>query len=189
MNNGSDDNINPDLIWQIFLNNGDKFSFSAIYRHYAEELFSYGLRLGFSEENCKDAIQDIFYKLFISRGQLKKAGNPVAYLFSSYRNRLIDLIRKEQPTIDLDTIAETFTLETTVADTIIEREEAASLKKQINEMLSPLTGREREMVYLRFRFSLGYSEIAKITGITSDSARKSIYRIMQKLRSGSDKTR
>jgi len=55
-----------DLNWRTFLEKGDEASFSVIYDNLLDDLYSYGVSLGFQEETCKDGIQDIFYKLYIS---------------------------------------------------------------------------------------------------------------------------
>ena len=52
--------------WVRFLEKGDEPSFSLIYNMLVDDLFSYGMSLGFEEETCKDAIQDTFFKLYTS---------------------------------------------------------------------------------------------------------------------------
>ncbi|NLJ01824.1 MAG: RNA polymerase subunit sigma-70, partial [Bacteroidales bacterium] len=80
--------------WQKFLN-GDEASFGELYRRYFNELFAYGLKIGFNEEVCKDAIQDVFYKLFTSKSQLTHIQNIEFYLLQSVRNRLYDIHNAE----------------------------------------------------------------------------------------------
>ena len=59
-----------DINWKQFIEKGDETSFSTLYNRYVDDLFSYGMSLGFQKETCKDAIQDTFYKLYISRAKL-----------------------------------------------------------------------------------------------------------------------
>ena len=87
--------MNIDLIWQKFLQGGDDRSFSAIYNEYVDELYSYGIQWGFRDEICKDAIQDVFYKMYISRNSLKQVKNLTAYLFKLYKYRLINILHRE----------------------------------------------------------------------------------------------
>ena len=44
----------------------DDLSFSIVYDTYVEVLYAYGIHLGFRDELCKDAIQDVFYNIFIN---------------------------------------------------------------------------------------------------------------------------
>lgn len=169
-------------LWFIFLNNGSMQSFSALYDMYADELYSYGIHLGFNSDICKDAIHDIFLKLHVTRKKLKAVKNPAAYLFKSFKNLLIDSVRKESRNTDIDAFSDDFTIDITILDNMIDKEEAGMLKQKVTRMLDSLTGRERETVYLRFMFNLSYPEIGEILKINADSVKKSVYRIMEKLR-------
>lgn len=168
--------------WNIFLKTGDKKSFSIIYDHYVDILYSYGLHLGFEEEVCKDAIQDVFYKLYTSHEKLEHVKNHTAYLFRSLRNRLIDLIRREKRTDNIEQIGEKFSINVTVLDDIIDTETANLLKEKVENMLKKLSGQQREAVYMRYMLELEYKEISDLLEIKPESARKLIYRAMEKLR-------
>ena len=80
--------------WQKFLD-GDKDAFSELYSFYINDLFAYGLKIGFDEETCKDAIQDVFFKLYTSKAQLLHVQNIEFYLLQSLKNRLFDISNKE----------------------------------------------------------------------------------------------
>ena len=52
--------------WKRFIAGDDK-SFAILYHAYFSELFAYALKLGFDKETCKDAIQDLFFKIYASK--------------------------------------------------------------------------------------------------------------------------
>ncbi|MGP1420810.1 MAG: RNA polymerase sigma factor [Tannerella sp.] len=174
--------MNIDLIWQKFLQGGDDRSFSAIYNEYVDELYSYGIQWGFRDEICKDAIQDVFYKMYISRNSLKQIKNPAAYLLKSYRYRLIDILRKEVKTQYIDLSDHFFISENNILEQIIDAEESNLLKSKVEKLLNRLSGQQREALYMKFSLGLGYDEIGEILNINSDSVKKLIYRTMKKLR-------
>lgn len=174
--------MNIDLIWQKFLQGGDDRSFSAIYNEYVDELYSYGIQWGFRDEICKDAIQDVFYKMYISRNSLKQIKNPAAYLLKSYRYRLIDILRKEVKTQYIDLSDHFFISENNILEQIIDAEESNLLKNKVEKLLNRLSGQQREALYMKFLLGLGYDEIGEILNINSDSVKKLIYRTMKKLR-------
>jgi hypothetical protein len=58
--------MNTDLIWKKFIDEKDDLSFSIVYDTYVEVLYAHGIHLGFRDELCKDAIQDVFYNIFIN---------------------------------------------------------------------------------------------------------------------------
>ena len=70
--------MNTDLIWQKFINEGDNLSFSLVYNTYVEILYAYGIHLGFRDELCKDAIQDVFYNIYVKKSESRKVKNPTA---------------------------------------------------------------------------------------------------------------
>lgn len=168
--------------WGKFLEKGDEPSFSHIYNMLVEDLFSYGISLGFEEETCKDAIQDTFYKLYISRCNLKHVENITAYLFKSYKHRLIDIVRNNIERESLDHRLESFTTEVTILDNLIDMETNEMVKKKVTTLLSCLTENQQEVVYLKYVIGLQHKEIAEMLHIQEESARKLLYRAMEKLR-------
>lgn len=174
--------MKTDLLWRNFLKYGDSRSFSVLYDTHVDKLYSYGLHLGYREETCKDAIQDVFYKLYTSRENLGHVDNLGAYLFRSIKNRLIDLVRKKKNTKSIELYEDTFTVNVTILDDIIDAENTFLLKNKVEELLNSLTAQQREAVYLRYMHEMDYNEIGELLNINSDSARKLMFRAMRKLR-------
>lgn len=171
-----------DLSWRSFVERGDEPSFSIIYNNHVDDLYSYGVSLGFQKEMCKDAIQDTFYKLYISKNNLSHIKNITAYIFKSFKYRLIDLSRKNIKEEALDSITESFTVQVTVLDNIIDSEKTEFLKKKVTSLLNGLTDNQREIIYLKYMIGLSHREIADVMSIREESARKLLYRTMEKLR-------
>lgn len=174
--------MNMDKLWQKFLKYGDDHSFSLIYNSHIDKLYSYGIHLGFHSELCKDAIQDVFYKLYLSSENLSGVNNIAAYLFTSLKNRLIDMSRKDSRIQKVELINQSFSIDVTILDDIIDAEKAVLLKNKVEELLASLTPQQREAVYLRYMHDLNYTEISELLDINPDSARKLIFRAMKKLR-------
>ncbi len=174
--------MNMDKLWQKFLKYGDDHSFSLIYNSHIDKLYSYGIHLGFHSEECKDAIQDVFYKLYLSSENLSRVNNIAAYLFTSLKNRLIDMSRKDSRIQKVELINQSFSIDVTILDDIIDAEKAVLLKNKVEELLASLTPQQREAVYLRYMHDLNYTEISELLDINPDSARKLMFRAMKKLR-------
>ena len=138
--------------------------------------------MGIPGRDIKDAIQDVFYKMYISRNSLKQIKNPAAYLLKSYRYRLIDILRKEVKTQYIDLSDHFFISENNILEQIIDAEESNLLKSKVKKLLNRLSGQQREALYMKFSLGLGYDEIGEILNINSDSVKKLIYRTMKKLR-------
>jgi len=168
--------------WENFLRKGDEPSFSFIYNAHVDDLFSYGISMGFQKENCKDAIQDTFYKLYISRDHLKHVENITAYIFKSFKYRLFDMAKKISGAVDIDATAELFIIDVTVLDDLIDEETKDIIKNKVTSLLKSLTANQREVVYLKYMIGLQHKEIAEILGIEEESSRKLLYRAIETLR-------
>lgn len=169
------------LLLESFLKGNDK-AFSSIYNKYIDELFGYGLGLGFERETLKDAIQDTFFKLYLNKKQLQNVLQLKYYLFSILRNRLLDIYRATCKENRMDFIELPFVLEASILDTIIEQEERESLERRINLLFTVLTDRQKEAVYLRFIQEMEYEEIANLLGMTAPAVRKLISRAIGRMR-------
>ncbi|NLC50651.1 MAG: RNA polymerase sigma factor [Bacteroidales bacterium] len=174
--------MNTDKLWRKFLKYGDDHSFSILYNSHIDKLYSYGIHLGFQNETCKDAIQDVFFKLYASRENLTQVNNIAAYLFKSLKNRLIDIVRKDTKAQTVELIDQPFSIDITILDNIIDAENAALLKSKVEELLKNLTAQQREAVYLRYMHELSYDEISELLNINPESARKLMFRAMRSLR-------
>lgn len=168
--------------WKKFVENGDEASFEAIYNSHVDDLFAYGMSLGFQRETCKDTIQDTFMKLYLCRNDLRQIENVTGYLFKSFKNQLIDLARKNRNNDSIESMEDRFTIEVTVLDNMIETETRAIVKKRVGLLLNQLTPNQREAIYLKYVVGLSHKEIAVILNMREESARKLLYRAMKKLR-------
>lgn len=171
-----------DLHWREFIEKGDEHSFSVIYNNRVDDLYSYGISLGFNKELCKDAIQDTFFKLYITREKLQHVDNITAYLFMTFKHRLIDLKRIERKDENIESVSDSFTIHVTVLEDIIDLENSEIVKKKVASLLNSLTVNQREIVYLKFMTGLQHREIAEVLSINEESARKLLYRAMEKMR-------
>lgn len=170
-----------DLHWQNFLED-DNDTFSFIYKQYVNELYVYGLSLGFSSDICMDAIQDVFYKLYITKDKLKNILHPKTYLFRAFKNRVFDIQKHNRKTDVQEITDNVFSIQVTVLDSIVDEEERILLKNRIENLMLSLSDRQREAIYLRYMQDLDYEDIAQVLGLQVDSVRKLVYRGLESIR-------
>lgn len=167
--------------WQKFLK-GDESSFSELYSKYFKELFAYGLKLDFNQEVCKDAIQDVFYTIYISRNKLTHIKNIEFYLLHCLKNRLFD-IYKEQIKINKITYEDTvLESEQNIVEQIIKTEKQLQIQDQITQLLKNLSPQQRKIIYFRYNLNLSYTEIGSLLDMNPDSVKKSIQRALKKMK-------
>jgi RNA polymerase sigma factor (sigma-70 family) len=171
-----------DLNWRKFKEKGDERYFSVIYNRLVDDLFSYGISMGFQKESCKDALQDTFYKLYVSRERLQEVQNITPYIFKIFKNRLLYIKGQNKEKESIEQYANTFSIQVTILDELINSEKKKFIKNKIERMLNSLSDNQKEIVYLKYTIGLQHREIGEILGIQEDSARKQLCRIIKKLR-------
>jgi RNA polymerase sigma factor (sigma-70 family) len=161
---------------------GDDDAYSIIYHTYAKELYSYGKGLGFSTDAVKDAIQDLFYKILCKPKLLTEVINLKYYLFRALKNKLLNLERSSECTLEEGRNETGFSVCITALDKLIDDEERIALEKRIQDLMSCLTSRQREAVYLRYINEMSYEEIADLLNMTPPSVRNLISRAIERMR-------
>lgn len=159
---------------------------AAIYNQYISDLVNYGNYLGFEKEYVKDAIHDVFVNLAHKINLLEEITNIKFYLFRSLKNRLLDLEKSKKDFLELDNSNYShnipFVITINIEDLIIEKEEQQQIKSTIEEMLSSLTNRQREIIYLRYIHEYNYDEIAELLEISVHGCRKLLSKAIITLR-------
>ena len=161
---------------------GEDTAFALIYRKYANPLLSYGQGLGFDRETLKDAIHDVFCKLYANKRFLENIKSLKSYLFKSLRNRLINIHKSQTDQIGIDGNESHFTVKVTVLDELIRDEDRLQIRNGVEKYLNCLTSRQREAVYLRFIQDLDYEEIAVLMDMSPHAVRKLTSRAIIRIR-------
>ena len=153
-----------------------------IYDQYANDLLSYGLKLGYRKDVLEDAIQDLFYKLCRTPQLLRQVGELKFYLFRALKNRLLNiskstanLVTMELPEFKLATKEDSLHL-------LIEEEDRVKVVEKVNYLLNSLSDKQREIMYLRYIHEMSYEEIGELMNMTPPSVKNVVYKAMMKMR-------
>ncbi|MDR1501811.1 MAG: RNA polymerase sigma factor [Prevotella sp.] len=157
-------------------------SYTDFYKKYVNELYSYAISLGFTENNAMDSIHDIFCAIFLNGVTFHDTDNIKYYLFRSLKNKLIN-IRKQEQRLTFDNMDHfDFAMDVSVIDTIINEEERLQTEATVRRLMESLTNNQREAIYLRYMQNMEYNKIALLLDINVESVRKLVYRGMCELR-------
>ena len=156
--------------------------FIALYKFYYQDLYAYGVSLGFNTEDVKDAIQEVYLKLYFNERLCIDEKKIKFYLLRSVRNQLIDWERTKKDTSSIDEEERSFKLSVSVEESFISDEEDLLLKKRVNRILDLLTDHQREIVYLHFIEEMPYEEIAVMLDMKIQTVRGQVFKAMEKLR-------
>ncbi len=157
--------------------------FSIIYSTYSGKLYQYGLRFTSNRTLIEDSIQDLFFELIKNRKSIGHTDNILRYLLKSFRNKLFRLL-KQQSRYDLRDNPDGYLFEVvySIEHQMIIEEMADRKMRRFKKVLSELTPRQKEAIYLRFTNGLNYEEVAEIMEINLDSCRNLICRAVRCLR-------
>ena len=167
--------------WLKFLE-GDENSFSEVYHAYFNELFAYALKIGFDEETCKDAIHDVFFKIYVSKSQLYHIQNIEFYLLHCLKNRLFDIYKSENKITEInfhDIITEN---ESSIIERMIKEEREIQIKKQLIHLLKSLPPKQRKIIQYHYQLNLSSKEIGELLDLSPAAVKKSIYRALKKMK-------
>ncbi len=145
----------------------------------SNKLLRFALHLIQDEEEARDAIQDIFLKLWQKRESLDQVENMEAFAMRMTRNRCLDLLRsKNAMTIGNHRLKQ-------------EKEEYQNLQREIElsetallikKLISQLPDIQQTVMFLRDVEQYEYEEIAKITEMNVNAIRVVLSRARKKVR-------
>ncbi|WP_137404239.1 RNA polymerase sigma factor [Echinicola rosea] len=178
-----EDRSSESILWVAFLQGSDS-ALAKIFEQYAHKLFNYGRQFTKDTEIINDAVQDVFYQVIRSKHKLGMAQSIKYYLFSSFRRRLLRLIKQRKRVVLDEDFEKThgFRLHVDPDYHSIGTQFTVDQRKILEEACNRLPVRQREILSLYFFEGLSYKEIAHIMEFSQvKSARKLLYRTLDSL--------
>lgn len=179
--------ITPDeaqKLWNDY-QSGDMYALANIMQGYYSDLFHWGLRLHGEREFVKDCIQDMFVNLWkvqqsagaAHAGGLGAVSNVRSYLLVALKTRILRELSKKHVTHQSMLSDEySFSVEFSSDLRLIDEEHEIYQVKKLEGILNSLSGRQKELIYLRFYQSLSFEQIAEVMNLS----RQSVYNLLQK---------
>lgn len=180
-------NQEEQIAFNDFLN-GDLTAFSRLYKLHIQGMYRYGFCYCGTKQTVEDAIHDVFIYVYDNRKKLLAVEDFRAYLFTSLRNKLINLSKKSKFEVlhtDFSSLEGEHTSNT--IDEILTKEENDQIKRLVQNLSEYLSFREKEIIYLRFTEGLSHRELAAILKIKEQSAKSLLHRAITKMREQSQR--
>lgn len=168
-------------LWMKF-QKGDEHAFSQLYKCCYQKLYSYGVNIGLTDAQVRDGIQDLFMKLYTKKIMLADSSSIYAYLYRSIKNYGINVLAKSKKHTGLEEMDTPFSFGYTIDDALSDKENLQELKQKVDHVMSCLSSRQKEIIYLRFLDEMSYEQISFVLGITRQSARNLLHRAIEKMR-------
>jgi len=172
---------------------GNRAAFEVLVRHYDQSVLRLALHLTGSEADAQDIHQDAFLKAYKNLGSFRFECSFYTWIYRIVTNLCLDHlrkrnVRKEDAPVAVDGSGEEYNLLDQVADgraganperDLMRRE----LGGKIAAALSRLTPRERMVFELKHYHGLKLRTVGEMLNTTEETAKNTLFRATQKLRS------
>ncbi len=172
---------------------GNRAAFEVLVRHYDQSVLRLALHLTGSESDAQDVYQEAFLKAYKNLGSFRFECSFYTWIYRIVTNLCLDHlrkrnVRKEDSPVVTDSSGEEFSVLEQFADArpganperdLMRRE----LGKKIGAALSRLTPRERMVFELKHYHGLKLRTVGEMLHTTEETAKNTLFRATQKLRS------
>ena len=144
-------------------------------------IHKYLIKLGCSQDNAEDIVQDTFYKAlkYIDGIQVDKLSS---WLFRVAINKYYDLCRKNSRhmhlSIDEEIFKESLTDNKLVEDFILNIEK----KEEILKILNSISNIHKNLLFFKYEMGLSYKEIAELLDINENTVKTYLFRAREQFK-------
>jgi RNA polymerase sigma-70 factor, ECF subfamily len=155
----------------------DPAAFGRLYDRYVQPVYRYIYsRVGVSHE-AEDITSQTFMAAYEALGRYSERGQFPAWLFRIAKSKLNDHFRRSRREVGLDAAGEVLEREDSLG-ALIRAEELT----RIRSLIGHLNEDEQELIRLRYVADLSFAEIAGLLGRREDAVKKSVYRLLARLK-------
>lgn len=173
------DHINLELM--IRLKNGDILAFDELYKLYSHKLFSFVFRILKDEADSDDIVQEVFLKIWEYREKLRDYKLLNSFIFTIAYNNSISLIRKRISSTKYIKYLRDLSVNQTHSNFITEIE-LIELNNQVENLISNLPERQKQVFLLHREKGLTYPEIAEELEISKNTVENHMVKALKYLR-------
>jgi RNA polymerase sigma-70 factor, ECF subfamily len=156
----------------------DPAAFGRLYDHFIQPVYRYLYsRLG-SVHEAEDITSQTFMAAYEALPKYREQGQFAAWLFRIARSKMNDHFRRSRFEVRLDA-AEEISAEEDTLNLVIQDEELGRLQL----ILGNLNPEEQDLIRLRYVADLSFVEMADLLGKREDAVKKSVYRLLARLKS------
>ncbi|NJN25871.1 MAG: sigma-70 family RNA polymerase sigma factor [Cyclobacteriaceae bacterium] len=151
-------------LWRAF-REGSKIAFKEIYERNADLLYIYGKKITGNTSLIEDKIQDLFLELWSKKTNLGIVKNIKAYLFTAFRNKLIDALKRSKKEVAFENEKNLEIVLSAQAIELLSEDKILALTASLNR----LSSQRKEAIFLRYYNNLSCAEVAEIMKIKTQS--------------------
>jgi RNA polymerase sigma factor (sigma-70 family) len=156
----------------------DPAAFGRLYDRYVQPIYRYIISRVGSAHEAEDITSQTFMSAYEALEKYRERGQFSAWLFRIARSKMNDHFRRSKREVGLEAVGEILEREDALG-TLIRAEELS----RIRSIISHLDEDEQELIRLRYVADLSFVEIADLLGKREDAVKKSVYRLLARLKS------
>jgi len=179
--------LNEDQALWLSLKSNDTMALDLLFNKYYGKLYFYGLKLTGNHNRVADAIQDLFANIWETRKKLSDVTYVKAYLFAILRYDLLkpnDIVNRSTSDNSLN---KDFLFDISPEELYIDKESRSENVRIIEDMLTNLSSKQKEIIYLKFYNNYSNTEISSVLSIKPQSVANLLTRTINRLRKKSIK--
>ncbi len=156
----------------------DQKAFRYLYEQYFSKMILFAESYVYDEEEAKDLVQDLFFYIWDHADSLSINTSLKAYLFTSLRNRCLNVLRDRKISDDCNDKLLEAQLFAGVEDVEIDE----TVEKKLKDALNVLPDRCREIILLKVVEGKKNKEIASLLGLAETTIKTQVQRAYRILR-------
>jgi len=167
------------------LQHDDEEALASLMDIYYNDLYNYASRFSKNDELIKDCIQEVFISLWQRREMANTILSPKYYFIRAIKNKVLKAIHRtlkkgtSSDLLDEYDFFHEFSIEQIIIDKQVSEEKAGKLRK----ILSLLSKRQKEIIYLKYYQHLDHGQIAELMNISRQSVYNLLHEAIHNLRS------
>jgi RNA polymerase sigma factor (sigma-70 family) len=171
--------------WQL-LADGEQQGLYKCFDIFYDDLYRFGLSLYKNPELVKEGINNLFIELWKIKHKLSVVKNVQQYVLTTYKRVLYKTYTdytSSMPFEPLDQeLVECSRIEQSYEAILIASQQDEHLKKRLQNALSQLSPRQKEIIRMRYFEQTSFEEIAAQTGLTERTIYNTIYNAIKILK-------
>lgn len=162
------------------LREGDSLAYTAIYNRYKGLLYIFAYRRIHNREEAKDIIHELFLSIWVKRSDLYLTSSLPAYLYTSVRNAIIDLISHKKVSLRyIESFQQYILTEDNNTDHLVRHN---ALKILIDKEIDNLPRKMRQVFELSRKASFSRRQIAQELEISEQTVKSHMHLALKILR-------
>lgn len=157
---------------------GKHAAFAELYNRYAQDLFNYAFKLLTNDAEAKEAVQQVFIKLWEQRRRLDGMDKLKPYLYRAVYNTCLNIIRHRKV---VEKSAGQLALDALFLE-LEDPEHEAELSGKLRSGIAQLPEKNKEVVNLRFFSGLSTKEVSEQLGISPRTVETHVSKALKLLR-------